>query len=356
MLQHIKGRNWEFRLKPHGPQAMHPVRLKRDGQVVTLAALLLLCAACGGGGGMSSVNGSGTGAVGSGPAVTVSVSPSSASLHSGGTDQFTATVSGTSNTAVSWSDSCSIANCGTVSSAGLYTAPTVTSTLSLTVAAISEADSTAKGTASVTVLPKVSISISPTTATVISGGTQQFTATVSGASNTAVNWSVQCAVSSCGTISSAGLYTAPTVTSNLPLTVVAAAAADPSTFASASVTVGGQNPVPQIVAISPVAVTPGHAGFTLTVSGTGFLSNSTVQLNGQNLNTTFDGSTGLSADISSTDVTSPGQLEITVMNSAPGGRNFEPRGPFGWQLRSSIGCRIACRYRSNSTRLFWLEG
>ena len=50
----------------------------------------------------------------------------------------------------------------------------------------------------------VSVAVSPTTATVASGGTEQFSAQVSNTSNTAVTWSA-----TSGTVSSTGLFTAP---------------------------------------------------------------------------------------------------------------------------------------------------
>ena len=63
----------------------------------------------------------------------------------------------------------------------------------------------------------VSVSISPTSQTVGYGATQQFTATVTGATNTGVTWSVSSSGSSSssqiGTVSSSGLYTAPVATS-----------------------------------------------------------------------------------------------------------------------------------------------
>lgn len=51
----------------------------------------------------------------------------------------------------------------------------------------------------------VGVSVAPTSSTVPLGGTQQFSATVTGTTNQAVSWSA-----SGGTISSTGLYTAPT--------------------------------------------------------------------------------------------------------------------------------------------------
>src|SRR5207253_1334995 len=61
----------------------------------------------------------------------------------------------------------------------------------------------------------VSVAISPTSATLAPQQTQQFTATVSGTTNSAVTWSVDGingGNSTTGTISSTGLYTAPATT------------------------------------------------------------------------------------------------------------------------------------------------
>ena len=82
------------------------------------------------------------------PGVSVSVSPQTATLQPGGTRQFTATVSGTTNTAVTWSV-VEGASGGTVTQGGLYTAPQSPGTYH--VKATSQADQTKSGTASVTV-------------------------------------------------------------------------------------------------------------------------------------------------------------------------------------------------------------
>src|SRR5271169_2266949 len=58
----------------------------------------------------------------------------------------------------------------------------------------------------------VAITISPTAATVSLGATQQFTAAVTGTSDTQVTWSVNSVVggnNTVGTITTQGLYTAP---------------------------------------------------------------------------------------------------------------------------------------------------
>src|ERR1700738_1425735 len=54
----------------------------------------------------------------------------------------------------------------------------------------------------------ITVSVGPTAANVSVGKTQQFTATTSGTTNTAVTWSVVRAASN-GTISTGGLSTAP---------------------------------------------------------------------------------------------------------------------------------------------------
>ena len=150
-------------------------------------------------------------------AVTVMISPASATVAVGGTQQFTATVENTSNTTVTWQVNAMTggnATIGTISSSGLYTAPgAVPSSAAVTVTAVSQADATKSASAQVTVTAAapVSITISPASATVAAGGTQQFTATVENASNTAVTWQVNGVTggnATVGTISSSGLYTA----------------------------------------------------------------------------------------------------------------------------------------------------
>ncbi len=83
---------------------------------------------------------------------------------------------------------------------------------------------------------QVAVTIDPTTGSVITGETQQFKATVTGATNTAVTWSVAEGAAG-GTIDKTGLYTAPPTTGTFH--VVAASVADKTKSASATVTVKG---------------------------------------------------------------------------------------------------------------------
>ena len=165
----------------------------------------------------------------------ISVSPLSGQLAGGESQQFTATVLNTANTAVTWA----VAGGGTISSSGMYTAPAaVTSQAAVTVTATSQADPTKAAAATVTLMPPVSVS--PSSVSVGVTGTQQFTATVTGTSDTRVTWSVSgagCSGTTCGSITAAGLYTAPwCVPAPAALTVAATSVADPTKFNTATVT------------------------------------------------------------------------------------------------------------------------
>ncbi len=151
--------------------------------------------------------------------ITVTLSPASASLTTGATQQFTATVANTTNTNVAWSvNGISQGNStvGFISSTGLYTAPnSVPTPASVTVSAVSQADTSISGSATVTITapatPTSPLTVSPATATVPAGGQQTFSATVSG-NPIAVNWTLNCqsaVAGACGSISTAGVYTAP---------------------------------------------------------------------------------------------------------------------------------------------------
>ncbi|MGH9708652.1 MAG: hypothetical protein ACRD5R_18040 [Candidatus Acidiferrales bacterium] len=189
------------------------------------------------------------------PVVSVRIAPLSASLSTGETQQFQATVSGTSNTLVTWMAGGvpgGNSTAGTISANGLYTAPsTVPANPSVTVSAVSQADASASASATVTLHNEIAISISPAAASVGTGGVQGFTASVTGEGSSSgnVNWSVNGVAggnSTLGTIvanggsngSSSAIYTAPVaVPSPAQISVTATSVADPSKSATATVTV-----------------------------------------------------------------------------------------------------------------------
>ena len=79
------------------------------------------------------------------------------------------------------------------------------------------------------------------------------------------------------------------------------------------------NPKPAITSLSPSSATHGGPAFTLTVTGTGFLSSSVVNWNGSPRATTYGSSTGVTATITAADIAKAGTFKVTVTNPAPGG-------------------------------------
>jgi hypothetical protein len=80
--------------------------------------------------------------------VAITVTPKVATVASGGSTQFSAQVSNTSNLAVTWA-----ATQGSISSTGLYSAPRVTANTTVTITTTSVADATKSAKATVTVSP-----------------------------------------------------------------------------------------------------------------------------------------------------------------------------------------------------------
>ena len=77
------------------------------------------------------------------------------------------------------------------------------------------------------------------------------------------------------------------------------------------------NPVPLIYQpLSPASVNPGHAGFTLTVHGTGFVQGAVIKANGTPLKTQFFNSHTVKANVPPQAVAKAGTGLITVANPA----------------------------------------
>lgn len=75
---------------------------------------------------------------------------------------------------------------------------------------------------------------------------------------------------------------------------------------------------PTITSLSPSTADEGAPGFTLTVNGRGFVDGSTVEWNGQALQTTFVSTGVLQAVVPASLVAEEGNASITVFNSVPG--------------------------------------
>ncbi len=203
--------------------------------------------------------------------VSVAVSPAFAAINTGSTQQFNPNVTGTGsfNGGVTWT-----ASGGSINTNGLYTAPAVAG--SYTVIATSSQDITKSGVATVSVIGSgavTSVTVTPASASLATGGTQQFTAAVNGTESPSqvVTWT---AVR--GAISNSGFYTAP-ATSGAD-TVIATSAQDHSKAGVATLAVGGTSTV-TAVAVTPSTATLATGGtqqFTAAVTGTGGPSQSVI--------------------------------------------------------------------------------
>ncbi len=197
--------------------------------------------------------------ISTGTTPTISLSPAAVALPSGAQQQYAVSVTNTSNLAITWS-----ANQGTITQTGLYTAPTVSTSTTVTVTATSVSDTSAHANATVTVTPLASatVSLSPPAASLHPGGQLQFSANVSNANNNAVTWAV-----SKGTITSAGLFTAPTVSSTTTVNVTVTSVADASAHAAASVTI---TPISNLaIGTGSLANATEGAGYSQTITASG---------------------------------------------------------------------------------------
>ncbi len=238
--------------------------------VIVCLSLTVLLTSCGG---VSASNDSGN------PSATVAiaaVTPATATLAPGATQQFQTAVTGASNTAVVWQVNGvagGAASSGTISASGLYTAPaTISQSTQFTITAMAAADNSKTAKASVTVNPAsssqvIGVAISPASASVTTNATRQFSATVSGSSDQSVTWSVDGSNggnATVGSISVAGLYTAPSVAGTH--TITATSVADNTKNAKATVTVNAASAVVVSPASAAIAVSTTQQ-FTASISG-----------------------------------------------------------------------------------------
>jgi O-glycosyl hydrolase len=191
------------------------------------------------------------------PAITIAISPQTASLSAGASQSFSCSVAGLADTGCVFS--VQEASGGTVSATGLYTAPAAGGTYHLIAASHANPSLTAVATVTVS---HVAVNVSPLTATAFQGTSASFTCAVTGAADTSCSWSVQEGAAG-GSITSAGVYTAPAAVGTFH--VVAKSNADPTSSATATVT------VPAItVAISPQSVSlsaGGSQSFSCSLAG-----------------------------------------------------------------------------------------
>ena len=227
--------------------------------------------------------------------VTVTVSPKTPTLTTGANQQFSATVTGTSNTAVTWA-----ATGGSVNNGGLYTAPNAAGTY--TIRATSVADTTKYDTATVTVntvnVPVTGVSLNKASTSLAVGGTETLTATItpSNATNKTVSWSSS--NTSVATVSNG------TVTGKAAGTVtITATTQDGGKTATCTVTV-------TTVAVTGVSLN--KTSTSLTVGGTETLTATITPSNATNKTVSWSSSNASVATVSNGTVTGKAAGTATI--------------------------------------------
>lgn len=75
---------------------------------------------------------------------------------------------------------------------------------------------------------------------------------------------------------------------------------------------------PTITNISPNTVSAGGPSFTLNVSGSGYVANSVVQINGSSRSTVYGSASQVTATVLASDIAVPAVLNVTVLNTSSG--------------------------------------
>jgi uncharacterized protein (DUF1800 family) len=158
------------------------------------------------------------------------------------------------------------------------------------------------------------LTISPSTANVRAGSTQQFIPSITTKTLTWTVNGVEGGSPTTGTIDTNGNYTAPaTLPSPNSVTIEAEEASKKSVNSSSAVTLW--NPTPQVSNVSPAQIDVGN--FTLTITGSNFVSGATISFGGAILTTSFVSSTQLTAT-GTASVSQVGGVAVDVTNPDPG--------------------------------------
>ncbi|MNW31566.1 Endo-1,4-beta-xylanase A precursor [compost metagenome] len=248
------------------------------------------------------------------PAVnSVIVTPSTASVVQGSSEQLTVTVdvSGGAVDTVTWSSS-DLAGNVSVSNTGLVTVSATATPGPYTITATSTEDSSKHGTATITVteVPAVpvvnSVTVTPATASVVQGASEQLTATVSvsgGAADT-VTWSSSDLAGNVS-VSNTGLVTVSATATPGPYTITATSTEDSSKHGTATIT------VTEAPAVNSVIVTPSTAS---VVQGSSEQLTATVNVSGGAVDTVTWSSSDLTGNVS---VSSTGLVTVSA-TATPG--------------------------------------
>ncbi len=217
---------------------------------------------------------------------------------------------------------------GIINATGVYTAPaSPPQPDTILIVATSCVDSTAFATFTVNIDSGIRVTVVPSSVTLATGESYQFTANVTPNTNPGVSWQVcqapttasgsptNCATDNSnglGSINASGLYTAPN--SGAGGLVVATSSADPTKFGTATVDVtAAANPT--LTGIQPLFATQGSVQQDVYITGTSFLTSSTVTVGGVALpaaNVFVLSSTLMRVTIPAAQLAQAGAVPITV--------------------------------------------
>jgi YVTN family beta-propeller protein len=220
---------------------------------------------------------------------------------------------------------------GTITQTGLYTAPSeIPAQNSFVVMASSTSQTTTYNIVTVSVDTGIRVQVNPTDAVIGTGETFQFTATVTGTTNSAVTWQANGTTGGDATDGyicpnsaapiqpcSAGEYEAPVTTPSSPVTIEAVSAADPAESGSATVSVAPAiNPA--LTSVDPLIVAEGSAQQDVYLTGSSFFSTSTVLVNGTPVPTVFIDRLLLRGTIPASLLTQAGNFPVEVQSQDGG--------------------------------------
>jgi alpha-amylase len=232
----------------------------------------------------------------------VTVSPTSATINVGATQQLTATIAPTNatNKNVTWTSSNSAV--ATVSASGLVTG-IASGSATITVSSV-DGSKTAACAITVNAIAVTGVTLSPTSASISVAGTQQLTATIAptNATNKNVTWTTS--NSAIATVSSSGLVTG-VASGSATITVTTASGTKTATSA---ITVNSTVITPTGVTISPTSA-------TISIAGTQQLTATVAPTNATNKNVTWTTSNSAIATVSTSGLVTgvaSGSATITV--------------------------------------------
>ena len=179
--------------------------------------------------------------------------------------------------------------------------------------------SSSSGGGGTTSTPLTITSVAPTT---VAAGIQTVLLTVTGTGFTSST-----AVQVGGVVDATTYISSTQITASLSASQLASGSMLSVIALNGTVTTGSgpvfnlevDNPVPVISTFAPSTIATGAASTTLTVTGTGFVPGTILQVNGTSRPTTYVTSTQTSVILTASDLATAGSISLKAVNPSPGG-------------------------------------